>query len=105
MQTTDSLSLQWVAELGHGVTRCFEGYNQGMDNDLQEVFNLCVSNGVTLFDTGDSYGTGKLNGQSEKLLGRFTKEYAGVNKDDICIATKLAAYPWRLTRGAMVSCW
>jgi pyridoxine 4-dehydrogenase len=79
------------------------GYNQGMDDDLQQVFNLCVSNGVTLFDTGDSYGTGKLNGQSEKLLGRFTKEYDGVNKDDICIATKLAAYPWRLTRGAMVS--
>jgi pyridoxine 4-dehydrogenase len=79
------------------------GYSQSMDDDLQEVFNLCASNGVTLFDTGDSYGTGKLNGQSEKLLGRFTKEYDGVNKDDICIATKLAAYPWRLTRGAMVS--
>ncbi|WP_414619346.1 aldo/keto reductase [Calothrix sp. CCY 0018] len=79
------------------------GYSQSMDDDLQEVFNLCVSNGVTLFDTGDSYGTGKLNGQSEKLLGRFTKEYDGVNKNDICIATKLAAYPWRLTRGAMVS--
>ena len=79
------------------------GYNQSMDDDLQQVFNLCVSNGVTLFDTGDSYGTGKLKGQSEKLLGRFTKEYDDVNKEDICIATKLAAYPWRLTRGAMVS--
>ncbi|MCJ8278788.1 MAG: aldo/keto reductase [Rivularia sp. ALOHA_DT_140] len=74
-----------------------------MDSDLQEVFNLCVSNDVTLFDTGDYYGTGKLNGQIEKLLGNFTKEYDGVNKDNICIATKLAAYPWRLTRGAMVS--
>lgn len=79
------------------------GYNQSMDSDLQQVFNLCVNNGVTLFDTGDSYGTGKLNGQSEKLLGRFTQEYDGVNKDDICIATKLAAYPWRLTRNAMLS--
>lgn len=79
------------------------GYNQSMDDQLQEVFNLCVSNGVTLFDTGDSYGTGKLKGQSEKLLGRFTKEYTGTNKEDICIATKLAAYPWRLTRGSMVS--
>jgi len=79
------------------------GYNQSMDDDLQSCFNLCVENGVTLFDTGDSYGTGKLNGQSEKLLGIFTKEYEGINKEDICIATKLAAYPWRLTRGAMVS--
>jgi pyridoxine 4-dehydrogenase len=73
-----------------------------MDSQLQEVFNLCVHRGVTLFDTGDSYGTGKLNGQSEKLLGRFTGEYTGYNADNICIATKLAAYPWRLTRNAMV---
>jgi pyridoxine 4-dehydrogenase len=67
------------------------------------VFNLCVSNGVTLFDTGDSYGTGRLNGRSELLLGRFAKEYQGINQDNICIATKLAAYPWRWTRQSMVS--
>ncbi|MDJ0773287.1 MAG: aldo/keto reductase, partial [Mastigocoleus sp. MO_167.B18] len=41
--------------------------------------------------------------RSEELLGRFQNEYIGVNKDNICIATKLAAYPWRLTRGSMVS--
>jgi pyridoxine 4-dehydrogenase len=48
------------------------GYDESMDDQLQAVFNLCVSNGVTLFDTGDSYGTGRLNGRSEQLLGRFT---------------------------------
>ncbi len=74
-----------------------------MDAELQAVFNLCVENGVTLFDTGDSYGTGKLNGRSETLLGRFSQEYQGVNADKICIATKLAPYPWRLTRQSMVS--
>lgn len=74
-----------------------------MDDQLQAVFNLCASTGVTLFDTGDSYGTGTLNGRSEQLLGRFSKEYLGPNKDHICIATKLAAYPWRLTRQSMVS--
>ncbi|MBO3458274.1 aldo/keto reductase [Aetokthonos hydrillicola Thurmond2011] len=79
------------------------GYDESMDNQLQEIFNLCVRNGVTLFDTGDSYGTGRLNGRSELLLGKFSKEYLGVGKDDICIATKLAAYPWRLTRKSMVS--
>ncbi|HYW19040.1 MAG TPA: aldo/keto reductase [Nodularia sp. (in: cyanobacteria)] len=78
------------------------GYDESMDEQLQAVFNLCVSNGVSLFDTGDSYGTGRLNGRSELLLGRFTKEYQGVNQDHICIATKLAAYPWRWTRQAMV---
>ena len=82
--------------------RLLWGYDRSMDSQLQEVFNLCVSNGVTLFDTGDSYGTGKLNGQSEKLLGKFDREYSGINQEQICLATKLAAYPWRLTRGSMV---
>ncbi|MBF2067565.1 MAG: aldo/keto reductase [Calothrix sp. C42_A2020_038] len=83
--------------------RLLWGYDQSMDSDLQAVFNLCVSNGVTLFDTGDSYGTGKLNGRSEQLLGKFSQEYIGANKENICIATKLAAYPWRLTPQSMVS--
>jgi pyridoxine 4-dehydrogenase len=74
-----------------------------MDRQLQEVFNLNVSKGVTWFDTGDSYGTGKLNGRSEILLGKFSHQYQGANKNDICIATKLAVYPWRLTRKSMVN--
>ena len=82
--------------------RLLWGYDESMDTQLQEVFDLCVSNGITLFDTGDSYGTGKLNGQSEKLLGKFDRQYTGANKDSICLATKLAAYPWRLTRKSMV---
>ncbi len=81
--------------------RLLWGYDESMDSQLQEVFNLCVSNGVTLFDTGDSYGTGKLNGRSEMLLGKFTSEYQGANQENICLATKLAPYPWRLTRKAM----
>lgn len=78
-------------------------YDQSQDQNLQEVFNFCLDQGVTLFDTGDSYGTGKLKGRSEQLLGQFTREYQGSEKDNICIATKLAAYPWRLTRQSMVS--
>lgn len=44
-------------------------------------------------------GTGKLNGRSEQLLGRFIDEYPGSDavRDNVRIATKLAAYPWRLT--------
>lgn len=83
--------------------RLLWGYDESMDNQLQAVFNLCVSNGVTLFDTGDSYGTGRLNGRSEQLLGQFSRAYQGANQENICIATKLAAYPWRLTRNSMVS--
>jgi pyridoxine 4-dehydrogenase len=103
MSTTANLILP---QMGCGTwawgNRLLWSYDESMDSQLQAVFNLCVSNGVTLFDTGDSYGTGKLNGQSEKLLGKFDQEYQGVNKDNICLATKLAAYPWRLTRKSMV---
>lgn len=83
--------------------RLLWGYDESMDDQLQAVFDLCVRNGVTLFDTGDSYGTGRWNGRSELLLGRFSREYIGSGKGNICIATKLAAYPWRLTRQSMVS--
>jgi pyridoxine 4-dehydrogenase len=78
------------------------GYDPSMDTALQQVFNLCVDRGVTLFDTGDSYGTGKFKGQSEKLLRQFSQAYVGPNTAQICLATKLAAYPWRLTRSSMV---
>lgn len=81
--------------------RLLWGYDEKMDAQLQDVFNLCVSQGVTLFDTGDSYGTGRLKGRSEQLLGKFAQEYSGVNQEHICIATKLAAYPWRLTANSM----
>ncbi|KAE9608833.1 putative pyridoxine 4-dehydrogenase [Lupinus albus] len=75
------------------------GYQESMDIELQQVFNLALDNGVNLFDTADSYGTGRLNGQSEKLLGKFITEFQEQkgSQRDIVIATKFAAYPWRLT--------
>lgn len=79
------------------------GYSPNMDEELQKVFNLCVQNQVTLFDTGDSYGTGKLQGRSETLLGKFAQAYTPNLGENLCIATKLAAYPWRLTRQSMIS--
>ncbi|MGB3613557.1 MAG: aldo/keto reductase [Elainellaceae cyanobacterium] len=78
-------------------------YSADMDQVLEAVFNTCVSQGITLFDTGDSYGTGRLNGRSETLLGQFSQAYSGPNTDKICLATKLAPYPWRLTRKSIVS--
>ncbi|XP_022844519.1 pyridoxal reductase, chloroplastic isoform X2 [Olea europaea var. sylvestris] len=81
------------------------GYQESMDSELQQVFNIAVVNGINLFDTADSYGTGKLNGQSEKLLGKFIREFEGNKQvqDNIVIATKFAAYPWRLTPGQFVN--
>ncbi|XP_076926344.1 pyridoxal reductase, chloroplastic-like [Bidens hawaiensis] len=78
------------------------GYQQSMDTELQQVFNLALDNDINLFDTADSYGTGKLNGQSEKLLGKFINEFQG-NTNDVVIATKFAAYPWRVTPNQFVN--
>ena len=80
-------------------------YDTDKDAELQEVFNLVVSSGINVFDTADSYGTGKLNGRSEQLLGQFLNEYPGSNRyrDNVKIATKLAAYPWRLAPSQWVS--
>lgn len=103
MANTSTLSLP---KMGCGTwawgNRLLWQYDPSMDRELQKVFNLCIGNGITLFDTGDSYGTGKLNGQSEKLLGQFAQGCIATNRDSLCIATKLAPYPWRLTRNAMV---
>ena len=78
------------------------GYDASMDEELQQVFDRCVASGVTFFDTGDSYGTGKLKGKSEQLLGQFSKKYSGENANEICLATKLAPYPWRLSSESIV---
>ncbi|KAF7830771.1 pyridoxal reductase, chloroplastic [Senna tora] len=81
------------------------GYQESMDTELQQIFNMAVDNGVNLFDTADSYGTGRLNGQSEKLLGRFIREFQEQKggRGEIVIATKFAAYPWRLTPNQFVN--
>ncbi len=97
----------YLSKMGCGTwawgNRFLWGYEPQMDEQLQQVFNLCVSEGVTWFDTGDSYGTGKLNGRSESLLGKFTNEYKGNCQNEIAIATKLAVYPWRLTPQAIIN--
>lgn len=83
--------------------RLLWGYTPSMDGALQQVFNRCVEAGVTLFDSGDSYGTGRLSGRSETLLGQFARAYQGPHQAQICLATKLAPYPWRLTPGSLVA--
>ncbi|MEM8641033.1 MAG: aldo/keto reductase [Cyanobacteria bacterium P01_G01_bin.54] len=102
---TPQTKIAWP-EMGCGTwawgNRLLWGYTPEMDAELQQVFDDCVVAGVTLFDTGDSYGTGKFNGRSEQLLGQFSAAYTGTNTNQICLATKLAPYPWRWGRGAMV---
>ena len=51
------------------------GYNpKEHDKKLEETFNTAIRNGLNLIDTADSYGIGNLNGQSEKLLGKYISQ-------------------------------
>mmetsp|Transcript_42286 Transcript_42286/g.68576 ORF Transcript_42286/g.68576 Transcript_42286/m.68576 type:complete len:226 (-) Transcript_42286:99-776(-) len=97
-----------VSALGVGTwawgNKLLWGYDESMDEQLEKVFACTLDAGVNLFDSGDSYGTGRLNGRSELLLGKFTQNYKRSKPDTtIHIATKFAAYPWRLSRGSLVS--
>ena len=79
----------------------FWGYKQNSDNELRDTLQEAVKRGFSIFDTADSYGTGKFNGRSEKLLGDFLSEIPKSQKRRIQIATKLAPYPWRIGKKAL----
>ena len=74
----------------------FWDYQTSNDDDLRETYKEALKRGFNLIDSADSYGTGKLNGRSEELLGKFLLETSSFQKKRIQIATKLAPYPWRV---------
>jgi pyridoxine 4-dehydrogenase len=74
------------------------GYEPGQDAVLQDCFRTALDLGLRFFDTADSYGTGRFNGRSETLLGRFCAALPEAARQDITVATKLAPFPWRLGR-------
>ena len=75
------------------------GYQPERDDAvLATTFQRCLERQLLFFDTADSYGTGRLNGRSESLLGRFALQASAEQRQQLCIATKLAPFPWRLGR-------
>jgi pyridoxine 4-dehydrogenase len=74
------------------------GYDPAQDGELRACFQRAVALGLRVFDTADSYGTGRLQGRSEVLLGAFCAELAEPERAGLCVATKLAPFPWRLGR-------
>lgn len=75
------------------------GYEAARDDGrLEETFRQALSSGLDLIDTADSYGTGRLDGRSEQLLGQFAARLPATRRAQLCIATKLAPFPWRLGR-------
>eukprot|EP00667_Euglena_gracilis_P019343 EG_transcript_20735 len=100
-----------IAPLGIGTwawgNKLLWGYDEAADPSLQEAFDEALAAGVNFFDTGDSYGTGKLEGQAERLLGQFRADHAQRRSRGAAaravFATKLAVYPWRLTGASFES--
>ncbi len=76
--------------------KVFWNYQTTNDYDLRETFEEALKRGFNLIDSADSYGTGKLNGRSEELLGKFLLDTSFAQKKRLKIATKLAPYPWRV---------
>jgi len=83
--------------------RLLWGYDEKNDDKLAELFDEALRCGVGLFDTGNSYGTGKIEGRAEQLLGDFSRQTVyGALAESAVFATKIAPYPWLLTRKAFV---
>jgi pyridoxine 4-dehydrogenase len=78
------------------------GYSQEDDRELQQTFDFVTSKGVNWFDTADSYGTGKLTGQSEKLLGEFLSKQTKTQSKSVSFCTKIAPFPWRVGKQSML---
>ena len=110
-----------ISRIGCGTwswgNRLLWDYDPSQDEEIYRAYKAQRDAGVTLFDTGDSYGTLDLNGRAEILLGRFERRYLediSNNKSSSAmfglgtflgtedkmnnkqqVATKLAPYPWR----------
>ncbi len=62
--------------------------NKYNEDDIRNVFDVSMEEGIQLVDTAEVYGSGT----SERLLGRFIKD----TEQPVLIATKYFPYPWRL---------
>lgn len=75
----------------------FWGYDKKNDGELKEVFDYALEKNLAFFDTAELYGLGR----SEELLGKFRDE-AGSRGDEVIVASKFAALPWRTKREDVV---
>ena len=97
-----------VSPLGFGTwswgNKLLWNYDTRMDPELERALLAAVQtnqNRKVFIDTGDSYGTGKLQGRAESLLGNFCAQNPIAERRAL-IGTKLAVYPTRLTAGSFV---
>ncbi|CAM6085597.1 unnamed protein product [Calypogeia fissa] len=81
------------------------GWDDKKAKEAKAAFDTTVDVGLPFIDTAEVYGQKFPWGgdDSESLLGRFLKERQKKDSTKVIVATKFAAFPWRLGRGAVVS--
>lgn len=119
-----------ISSMGCGTwswgNRLLFDYDPSQDEEIYGFYRTMRDAGISVFDTADSYGTFDLNGRAEILLGEFERRYLAETASSSTggsdkpwwdfsaagqkassppqqVATKFAPYPWRITRGSMVS--
>jgi aryl-alcohol dehydrogenase-like predicted oxidoreductase len=88
------------AQMGLGAwqwgDRTLWNYGHGYSEvDCEAAFQAALGAGVNLVDTAEAYGSGR----SEQMLGRFIKKV----DQPVLVATKIVPFPWRLSRGVLLS--
>ena len=86
-------------ELGIGTwawgDKLYWGFGKGYDEDnLKDVFQLCIQNDVRFFDTAEVYGQGK----SESIIGNLIQ----TSNETVKVATKFMPLPWRIRRKSLL---
>ena len=61
----------------------FWNYKISSDEYLYETFLEALNQGFSFVDTADSYGTGRLSGRSEKLIGEFLQRTNKIKNNKI----------------------
>ncbi len=89
-----------IPEIGVGVwqwgDRLSWGYGKSYSEaDIRAAFEVSLARGLDFFDTAEVYGPWT----SERLLGKLLHE----SRTSAIVASKFFPFPWRLTRGSLVS--
>jgi aryl-alcohol dehydrogenase-like predicted oxidoreductase len=77
------------------------GYGKGYsETEIRSAFDASLAAGINFFDTAEMYGRGK----SESFLGGFmAATHSAMNDTRLIIATKFMPWPWRITKGTLIS--
>ncbi|CAF1233070.1 unnamed protein product [Adineta steineri] len=68
-------------------------WNDALDVQAKEAFDMSISKGINTFDTAEIYG----NGESERCIARYKANYPTSGSEDIVIASKYLPLPYKLS--------